>query len=218
MAVEIGFKASVVLSTLPKPTIAFVIPETVPVKVGEAIGAFKLIRADSEAVSALASFKSKADWVAVEIGFKASVVLSTFESPTFALSIPDAILTFVTFASAIIPVTTLLVPMVVALPTLVTSPVKLAFVTTVVALPLEVTMPVKLALVVTVPAVNPAAVPDILVPTSAMGVPNAGVIKVGEVALTTLPEPVVEISSTTPAPTDTLPKTLSVAETSWILA
>jgi hypothetical protein len=33
--------ASLVLSTLPSPTIVFVIPETVPVKVGEAIGAFK---------------------------------------------------------------------------------------------------------------------------------------------------------------------------------
>ena len=157
--------------------------------------------------------------LAVVTASVASLLVITAASLILAVSTASvAILLAITFASAIIPVTTLLVPMVVALPTLVTSPVKLAFVTTVVALPLEVTMPVKLALVVTVPAVNPAAVPDILVPTSAMGVPNAGVIKVGEVALTTLPEPVVEISSTTPAPTDTLPKTLSVAETSWILA
>ena len=41
VAVEIGFDKSVVLSTLPKPTIADVIPLTVPVNVGLAIGAFK---------------------------------------------------------------------------------------------------------------------------------------------------------------------------------
>ena len=35
VAVETGFNASVVLSTLVNPTIAFVIPFTVPVKVGE---------------------------------------------------------------------------------------------------------------------------------------------------------------------------------------
>ena len=44
VAVEIGFLASVVLSTLPKPTIAAVIPETLPVKTG----AFKGARADRE--------------------------------------------------------------------------------------------------------------------------------------------------------------------------
>lgn len=60
-----------------------------------------------------------------------------------------------------------------------------------VALPIEVTAPVKLALVVTFPAVSPAAVPVMLVPTSADGVPNAGVTKVGEVARTIAPEPVV---------------------------
>ena len=49
--------------------------------------------------------------------------------------------------SKIIELTTLSVPIVVVLPTLVTSPVKLAFVTTVVVLPKEVTIPVKLALV-----------------------------------------------------------------------
>ena len=36
-----GFNKSVVLSTFPKPTIVLVIPETVPVNVGEAKGAFK---------------------------------------------------------------------------------------------------------------------------------------------------------------------------------
>ena len=60
----------------------------------------------------------------------------------------------------------------------------------VVALPTEVTSPVKLALVVTVPAVSPAAVPVMLVPTKAEGVPRSGVINVGEVAKTNNPEPV----------------------------
>ena len=38
---ETGLFASLVLSTFDKPTILCVIPETVPVKVGEAKGAFK---------------------------------------------------------------------------------------------------------------------------------------------------------------------------------
>ena len=59
----------------------------------------------------------------------------------------------------------------------------------VVALPTEVTSPVKLALVVTVPAVRLAAVPVILVPTNVLGVPRLGVTSVGEVANTTLPDP-----------------------------
>ncbi len=44
---------------------------------------------------------------------------------------------------------------------------------------------------VTDPAVNPAAVPVMFVPTKAVGVPRAGVTSVGEVAKTTEPEPVV---------------------------
>ena len=59
-----------------------------------------------------------------------------------------------------------------------------------VALPEEVTSPARLAFVVTVPAVKPAAVPVILVPINADGVPNAGVTKVGEVANTAVPVPV----------------------------
>ena len=54
---------------------------------------------------------------------------------------------------------------------------------------------------------NPVA----LVNTAAEGVPKFGVTKVGEVALTTSPEPVVVISSTTPALAETRPKTLSAA-------
>jgi len=57
--------------------------------------------------------------------------------------------------------------------------------------PVLVTSPVIAAFVVTVPAVNPEAVPVILVPTRAEGVPNAGVTSVGEVARTTAPLPVV---------------------------
>src|SRR3989344_3659255 len=59
-----------------------------------------------------------------------------------------------------------------------------------VALPTEVIGPVKLALVVTLPAVRPAAVPVMLVPTRAEGVPRAGVTKVGLLAKTKAPLPV----------------------------
>jgi hypothetical protein len=79
------------------------------------------------------------------------------------------------------PVKLAFVTTVAALPTDVTPPVRFALVTTVAALPTEVTPPVKLAFVVTLPAVNPAAVPVMFVPTSAVGVPSAGVISVGEV-------------------------------------
>jgi hypothetical protein len=61
---------------------------------------------------------------------------------------------------------------VVAFPTEVISPVKLALVMTVAALPTLVTPPVKLALVVTLPAVNPDAVPVMFVATKEAGVPR----------------------------------------------
>ena len=61
-----------VLSTLPRPTAALDTPDTSPVKVGLAIGAFA----------------SRAFCVAVEMGFKASVVLSTLPRPTAALDTP----------------------------------------------------------------------------------------------------------------------------------
>lgn len=48
-----GFNKSVVLSAFPNPTIAAVIPATVPVKVGDARGAF-------DAKSAAEAFKSNA--------------------------------------------------------------------------------------------------------------------------------------------------------------
>ena len=64
-----------------------------------------------------------------------------------------------------------------------------------VALPTEVTAPVRLALVVTLPAVRPAAVPVMFVPTRAEGVPSAGVTNVGDVDITTLPVPVMALDT-----------------------
>ena len=69
------------------------------------------------------------------------------------------------------PVRLAFVTTVAAFPTLVTPPVRLAFVITVAAFPTEVTSPVRFAFVVTFPAIKFAAVPDMLVPTSADGVP-----------------------------------------------
>ena len=43
VAVDIGLFKSLVLSTLARPTIALVIPDTVPVNVGDSMFAFKLI-------------------------------------------------------------------------------------------------------------------------------------------------------------------------------
>jgi hypothetical protein len=65
-----------------------------------------------------------------------------------------------------------------------------------VALPTEVIAPVKLALVVTLPAVKPAAVPVMFVPTKVDGVPRFGVTKVGEVAKTLSPVPVLATLTT----------------------
>ena len=75
VAVLIGFNKSVVLLTLPSPTIADVIPVTVPVNAGDANGAFR----------------SNAVCVAVLIGFNNSVVLLAFPSPTIADVIPDTV-------------------------------------------------------------------------------------------------------------------------------
>ena len=66
---------------------------------------------------------------------------------------------------------------------------------TVVALPVEVTSPVKFALVVTVPAVKPAAVPVMFVPTKVLGVPRFGVTNVGLVANTATPVPVSSLNA-----------------------
>ena len=66
-----------------------------------------------------------------------------------------------------------------------------------VAFPVDVTTPVKFAFVVTVPAVKPAAVPVMFVPTKVVGVPKFGVTNVGLVANTAKPVPV--SSSNAPA-------------------
>jgi hypothetical protein len=63
------------------------------------------------------------------------------------------------------------------------------------ALPTLVTAPVRFALVVTLPAVKLAAVPVMFVPTSADGVPSAGVTSVGLVANTLAPVPVSSVSA-----------------------
>jgi hypothetical protein len=63
------------------------------------------------------------------------------------------------------------------------------------ALPTLVTAPVRLALVVVFPAVRPAAVPVMFVPTKADGVPRAGVTSVGLVANTLAPDPVSSVSA-----------------------
>ena len=70
-----------------------------------------------------------------------------------------------------------------------TFPITAALVT-VAAFPVEVTSPVKFAFVVTLPAVKPAAVPVMLVPTNVVGVPRFGVIRVGLVPNTAKPVPV----------------------------
>ena len=62
-----------------------------------------------------------------------------------------------------------------------------------VAFPTLVTSPVRFAFVVTLPAVSPAAVPEMFVPTSADGVPSAGVVKEGLVSYTNLPVPVAPV-------------------------
>jgi len=74
-----------------------------------------------------------------------------------------------------------------------------------VALPTLVTAPVRFALVVTLPAVKPAAVPVMFVPTKADGVPSAGVTRVGDVDKTTLPEPVEVVTPVPPRNTVSVP-------------
>jgi hypothetical protein len=63
------------------------------------------------------------------------------------------------------------------------------------ALPTDVIAPVRFALVVVFPAVRPAAVPVMFVPTKADGVPNAGVTRVGLVANTKEPVPVSPVTA-----------------------
>ena len=74
-AVEIGLPVSLVLSTLPRPTIDLVMPPTVPVKVGLASGAFA----------------SRAANCAVDTGLERSAVLSTLPRPTIDLLMPPTV-------------------------------------------------------------------------------------------------------------------------------
>lgn len=85
------------------------------------------------------------------------------------------------------------------------SPVPATELATVVALPAEVMGPVRLAFVVTFPAVNPAAVPVMFVPTKEDGVPRAGVINVGDVESTALPVPVEVVTPVPPLATAKVP-------------
>ena len=94
------------------------------------------------------------------------------------------------------------------------EPASILFVTLpkpiVVALPTLVTSPVRFALVVTLPAVKFAAVPEIFVPTNVDGVPKLGVTNVGDVDNTTLPEPVDVVTPVPPFVTDKVPVILNV--------
>ena len=74
-AVDTGLPASLVLSTLPRPTIDLLMPPTVPVKVGLASGAFA----------------SRAANCAVDTGLPASLVLSTLPRPTIDLLRPPTV-------------------------------------------------------------------------------------------------------------------------------
>lgn len=71
-----------------------------------------------------------------------------------------------------------------------------------------------MAFVVTLPAVKPDAVPVMLVPTRAEGVPKAGVTKVGEVANTNEPEPVSSVTADAKLAEDGAPRNVATPEPS----
>ena len=73
------------------------------------------------------------------------------------------------------------------------------------ALPTEVTSPVKLALVVTLLEVNAVAVPVMFVPTNADGVPKSGVTRTGEFDNTTAVVPVLVVTPVPPLRTGRVP-------------
>jgi hypothetical protein len=62
------------------------------------------------------------------------------------------------------------------------------------------------------PIESPDAVPVILVPTNALGVPKAGVTKVGELDNTLFPEPVDVVTPVPPAATGKVPATKALAD------
>ena len=68
VAVDIGLSISLVLSTLASPTMALVIPDTVPVNVGDSIFAFKLI--------------------AVKYGLSIAAVSDVFNLPSAPFTLP----------------------------------------------------------------------------------------------------------------------------------
>jgi len=96
-----------------------------------------------------------------------------------------------------------------AFPTEVTIPVRFAFVCTVAALPIDVTPPVKFALVVTLLAVKAVAVPEMFVPTNAVGVPRSGLTKVGLFDSTTLVVPVEDVTPVPPLATAKVPASVT---------
>ena len=85
-----------------------------------------------------------------------------------------------------------------------------ATVASVVAFPTDVTSPVKLAFVVTVPAVSPAAVPVMFVPSKKLGVPRFGVTSVGLLDSTTFVVPVLVVTPLPPLVTAKVPATVTL--------
>ena len=85
-----------------------------------------------------------------------------------------------------------------------------ATVASVVALPTDVTSPVKLAFVVTFPAVSPEAVPVMFVPSKKLGVPRSGVTSVGLLDSTTFVVPVEVVTPVPPLATTKVPATVTL--------
>lgn len=81
-----------------------------------------------------------------------------------------------------------------------------------VALPTDVTTPVKLALVVTLLAVKDVATPVMFVPTKAEGVPSAGATNTGFVAKTATPVPVSSVRAPDRATEEKLPNDVAFPE------
>ena len=88
VALEIGLFASDVSSALPKPTILFVMPLTVPVKVGDAMFAFKF---NDASTALMLAFKLRAVCAEVEIGLFASDVSSALPKPTILFEMPPTV-------------------------------------------------------------------------------------------------------------------------------
>ena len=84
-----------------------------------------------------------------------------------------------------------------------------ATVARVVAFPTDVTSPVKLAFVVTFPAVSPEAVPVMFVPSKKLGVPKSGVTSVGLLDSTTFVVPVDVVTPVPPLVTAKVPATVT---------